>query len=163
METILYILALLLPVVGIAGCFLPVIPGPPIAFLGLLVLQFSNKHPFSVHIIVIMAIVTLVVTIADYLAPVLSTKKFGGSKLGAWGCVLGTIIGLFIPWGLLYMPFVGAFVGEIIYNNLQKSDSDISQAFKAACGAFVGFVGATFFKLITCLIIFIAVLFGMWG
>lgn len=163
METVLYILAVVLPIIGIAGCFLPVIPGPPVAFLGMLALQFSDKHPFSVHVIVIMAAVSLVVTVADYIAPVLSAKKFGGSRWGAWGCVLGTVIGLFVPMGLLYMPFVGAFVGEIVNNNIQKSDSDISQAFKAACGAFVGFVGATFLKLITCLIIFIFVLFGLCG
>jgi uncharacterized protein len=132
-------------VVGLAGCFLPVIPGPPLAFIGLWIQQLKSQPPFEARFLWIWAGVTLLVTVLDYWMPVYSTKKFGGSKYGIWGCTIGLIIGLWMgPLGIILGPFVGAFVGEIIAN--QNS----SNAFKAAVGSFVGFLFSTLLKLIAC-------------
>jgi uncharacterized protein len=132
-------------VVGLAGCFLPVIPGPPLAFIGLWIQQLKSQQPFEARFLWIWAGVTLLVTVLDYWMPVYSTKKFGGSKYGIWGCTIGLIIGLWMgPLGIILGPFVGAFVGEIIAN--QNS----SNAFKAAVGSFVGFLFSTLLKLIAC-------------
>ena len=80
----------------------------------------------------------------DYIIPALGTKKFGGSKAGAWGAIIGLFVGLLapIPFGFLIGPFCGALVGEIAFNK-----SEGSQAFKAAFGSFMGFLASTFMKL----------------
>jgi uncharacterized protein YqgC (DUF456 family) len=132
-------------VVGLAGCFLPVLPGPPLAFIGLWIQQLKSQPPFDARFLWLWAGITLLVTALDYWMPVYSTKKFGGSKYGIWGCTIGLIIGLWMgPLGIVFGPFVGAFVGEIIAN--QNS----SNAFKAAVGSFVGFLFSTLLKLIAC-------------
>lgn len=131
--------------VGLAGCFLPVLPGPPLAFIGLWIQQLKSEQPFEVQFLWIWAGIALLVTVLDYWMPVYSTKKFGGSKYGIWGCTIGLIIGLWMgPLGIILGPFLGAFAGEIIAN--QNS----SNAFKAAVGSFVGFLFSTLLKLIAC-------------
>lgn len=130
---------------GIVGCFLPVLPGPPLAFLGLLVQQFKSTPPFSTRLLFIFLAVTVVITVLDYVIPVYTTKKFGGSKYGIWGCTIGLVAGIWLgPLGIIAGPFVGALLGELI------ASQDSSQALKAATGSFVGFVAGTFLKLIVC-------------
>jgi len=89
------------------------------------------------------------ISILDYIIPAQGTKKFGGSKYGVWGTNIGLVIGIIapIPFGFLIGPFVGAFVGEIIY----KSD-DVQRAFKAAVGSFIGFLASTFIKILASLV-----------
>jgi len=134
---------------GIIGCFLPVLPGPPLAFFGLLIQQLKSTSPYSNRIIVIFLLVTIVITILDFVIPVYSTKKSGGSKFGVWGCTIGLLIGLWLgPVGIILGPFIGAFSGELINN------TDFNQAFKAAVGSFIGFLAGTFLKLIVCFVMF---------
>ncbi len=145
MDIFWIVLGGLLMVIGLVGCFLPVLPGPPLAFMGLWIQQLKSEQPFDARFLWTWAGITLLVTVLDYWMPVYSTKKFGGSKYGIWGCTIGLIIGLWMgPLGIVFGPFVGAFVGEIIAN--QNS----SNAFKAAVGSFVGFLFSTLLKLIAC-------------
>jgi len=145
MDIFWIVLGGLLMVVGLAGCFLPILPGPPLAFIGLWIQQLKSEQPFDARFLWFWAGITLLITVLDYWMPVYSTKKFGGSKYGIWGCTIGLIIGLWMgPLGIVLGPFVGAFVGEIIAN--QNS----SHAFKAAVGSFVGFLFSTLLKLIAC-------------
>jgi uncharacterized protein len=145
MATALVILGTILLLVGIAGCVLPLLPGPPLSFLALLVQQLNSPNPFSTKFLLIWGGITLAVTLLDYLIPVYGTKKFGGSKYGVWGCTIGLFVGLFLgPWGIIIGPFVGAFIGEIIANN------NSSTAMKSAFGSFIGFVFGTLLKLVAC-------------
>jgi uncharacterized protein len=147
MDTLYLILGILLMLGGIAGCLLPILPGPPLCFAGLLMLQLRSTSPFTTNFLMVMGMVTLAITLLDYLIPSYSTKKFGGSKYGVWGCTIGLVIGLWLgPIGIVLGPFVGAFIGEIISNN--SSD----KALKAAFGSFVGFLAGTLLKLVTCLV-----------
>jgi uncharacterized protein YqgC (DUF456 family) len=83
----------------------------------------------------------------DYVIPLFGTKTFGGTKYGIWGCTIGLIAGFWMgPVGIIVGPFLGAFIGEVIYNN------NTNQAFKAAWGSFLGFLFGTLLKLVTCLI-----------
>ena len=136
MDIFLIILGAICLLVGLAGCFLPVLPGPPLSYLGLWLLHFTDKVPFSVTQLVIWGVLVVVVQLLDYLTPVLGTKYGGGSKWGNWGCVIGTIAGIFIfpPWGILFGPFAGAVIGELLGG---KKSID---AFKAGIGAFIGFL-----------------------
>jgi uncharacterized protein YqgC (DUF456 family) len=135
----------ILMVVGLVGCFLPIIPGPPLSYIGLIALQFKEQSPFSTKFLIIWAIVVVAVTALDYVVPAYGTKKFGGTKYGIWGCTIGLIVGLWMgPIGIILGPFLGALIGELIGGK----SSDL--AFKAALGSFVGFLVGTLLKLITC-------------
>ena len=143
MDIFLVITGIIFLLAGIAGCIVPFLPGPPLAYGSLILLQLSSYQPFSGKFLVIWAIVTAAVVIADYYIPVWGTKKTGGTKGGVWGATIGLIIGMFFfpPLGLIVGPFIGAFAGEII-NNQNRN-----KAFRSALGSFIGFVAGTLMKL----------------
>lgn len=149
MNTTLIIVAITLAIIGIAGSIIPGLPGPPLSWAGLLILGcWTTAAEYTTAFLVITAAVAAIITILDYIIPSMSTKKHGGSKAGVWGCNIGlviSIIGLpFGPQGLLGVivwPFVGALVGELINGKESK------EAFKAAWGAFLGFLAGTGLKL----------------
>ena len=143
------IIGILLIIIGLIGCFIPVLPGPPLAYISLLLLQIGPEVPFSLKFMLIMAGVVAAVTILDYLIPALGAKKWGGSKYGIIGVLIGVVMGIFIfpPFGLLIFPLIGAFTGEVL------NGADSSQAFKAAFGTFVGLLFGTMLKFSTTIII----------
>ncbi len=144
MDYFLIVLATMLIILGLLGCFLPILPGPPLSYLGLLLLSFTRWGNIESAILIWMAIIVVLVTILDYILPVWTTKKIGGTKRGVWGATLGLILGLFIfpPWGIIIGPFVGAFLGEI------SADKDNRKALKSAIGSFIGFLLGTGLKLV---------------
>jgi uncharacterized protein len=145
MEILWIVIGAICVILGILGCILPVIPGPPIAWLSLLLLQIAEKdpRPFSTQTLVIWGVVTLLVTILDYVVPAWGTKKFGGSKYGTWGSTLGLLIGLFFgPPGIIIGPFAGAVIGELIGGKSTKV------ALKAGFGSFIGFLAGVLLKLV---------------
>ncbi|WP_304252739.1 DUF456 domain-containing protein [Parabacteroides gordonii] len=146
MDIFLIIVGAVCLLVGFAGCFLPVLPGPPLSYLGLLLLHFTDKVQFSATQLVVWGLLVVVVQILDYVTPVLGTKYGGGSKWGNWGCVLGTVVGIFLfpPWGILFGPFAGAVIGELLGG---KKSFD---AFKAGIGAFIGFLLSVVAKMSLC-------------
>lgn len=147
MDTLWLILGIVLMLGGLAGCLLPLLPGPPLCFAALLLLQLRTDPPFTVKFLLIWAAIATVVTILDYIIPLYGTKKFGGSKYGVWGCTLGLLVGLwFGPLGIIVGPFVGAFIGELMANN----NSD--KALRSAFGSFIGFLAGTLLKLVVCLV-----------
>ncbi|MGB4655225.1 MAG: DUF456 domain-containing protein [Bacteroidales bacterium] len=142
MDIFLIVLGAILMIIGILGSVLPILPGPPLSFVGLLLLQFSSKAPFDLKFFIIWGVLTAIVVLLDYLVPIWGTKKIGGTKAGTRGATAGLILGLFIPpWGLIIGPFIGAFIGEFI------NSSDLNVSFKSALGSFVGFLAGTFMKL----------------
>lgn len=143
METLLIIIGVLLIIGGFLGSFLPVIPGPPLSYGGLLVLQLTSPHPFSLQFLIIWALIVVALMVLDNVIPAYGTKKFGGSAYGVWGCIIGMVIGIFFsPIGLVVGPLAGAFVGELIGG--KNSD----QALRSAWGSFLGFLAGTILKVI---------------
>ncbi len=148
MDYFLLALAIVLMIVGIAGCLLPVLPGPPLSYLGLVVLHFTRFADISRNLFIILAIVAVVVTVIDYVVPIWGTRRFGGSKYGMRGATVGLIIGLFLgPWGIIIGPFIGAVVGELIFKD------DIKYALKAGFGSLLGFLTGVGLKLAASLLI----------
>ena len=150
MEIVLVIIAFVLFVVGILGALIPALPGPPLSYAGLILLQWSGYigpgiRRFSVPFLLIWAGITVVVTIMDYVLPSIMTKSFGGSRAASIGSLLGLLAGIFFfpPWGLIIGPFFGAFFGELIHNR-----ADGARAFVVALGAFLAFIVGTGAKLI---------------
>ena len=155
MEIILAIIAFVLLVAGICGAFAPAIPGPPLSYAGLLLLQWSGYGSFSTIFLVLWAAITATVTLMDNFLPALMTKKFGGSRMAIFGSVAGLVIGVifFPPVGLLVGPFLGALAGELINNRIQAkrgriNSGDNVKALKVAFGAFLAFILGTGAKLI---------------
>lgn len=141
-DWLLLSLSMLLMVVGIIGCLVPVLPGPPLSFLGILTLQFTKFADVSTNLLIILAVVALLVSILDYIVPIWGTKKFGGSKYGARGATVGLVIGLFFgPPGIIIGPFIGAMVGEMIFKD------DFKYALKAGFGSLLGFMAGVGLKL----------------
>ncbi len=151
MDILLFSLGLCCMIVGLLGSFLPVLPGPPLSWLGLLLLYLTDAVPMNYWMLGITLVISIIVAILDYVIPAQGTKRFGGSKYGIWGTNIGLVIGIFapIPFGFIIGPFVGAFIGEMIYNS-----SDHGRAFKAATGSFIGFLASTFMKFVLCVIFF---------
>lgn len=143
METLLIILAFICIVVGIIGSILPVLPGVPLSYGGILLLHFTEKIQFSTQFLIFWAAMVVIVQLLDYYVPIWGTKKFGGSKRGIWGCAIGMVIGIFLgPWGIILGPFVGAIAGEL------SSGKQTRAAIKAGFGSFMGFVLGIVSKLI---------------
>jgi uncharacterized protein YqgC (DUF456 family) len=130
--------------VGIIGSFIPVIPGPPLSWLGLLLLYNTEEVPFDLWFIVVTGVIALLATLLDYYLPVVGTKKYGGSKRGVWGAIIGLFVAVFFPilgpFGILIWPFLGAFLGELSQQKSQKN------ALRAAWGSFLGFLTGTLIK-----------------
>lgn len=142
MDILLIVIGLVFIFLGIIGSFLPVLPGPPTGWVGLLLLHLTDAIPNDSTFLWTTFAIAIFVTVLDYIIPPLGTKKFGGSKLGVRGSTIGLIIGLFLgPFGIIFGPFAGAFVGEIIENK-----NDVQKALKAAFGSLVGFLLSTGLK-----------------
>ena len=144
MDFVLIGFGMILMTVGIIGCVLPFLPGPPLNYIGLLLLHFTGRYDFSTEFLVLWAIITAVVYGVDLLIPVWGTKKFGGSKYGIWGSIIGLLAGFlfFPPFGIIIGPFAGAVVGELV------AGKDSGAALKSGFGSFVGFVAGTVLKLV---------------
>lgn len=147
MDIVFIIIGGILMLMGIIGSILPVLPGPPLSFVGLLFLQFQKEPPFTTDFLLLWTAITIGVVLIDYFIPAYGTKRFGGSKYGVWGTFIGLVIGLFFaPFGIILGPLLGALIGELIAGKNSK------QAFKAAVGSFVGFLLGTLLKLCACLV-----------
>ncbi len=144
METLLIILALVCSIVGILGSILPALPGPPLSYLGLLLLLPCEGANISSTPLWVYGIFLVIVSILDYVAPVWFTNISGGSKQATRGSMIGLVAGLFVfpPWGLIFGPFFGAFIGELM------ASSSKGKALKVALMSFLGFLLTTGMKII---------------
>jgi uncharacterized protein YqgC (DUF456 family) len=141
-DYILLILAIIFMIIGIIGCLVPVLPGPPLNFLGLILLHMSRFGQFTTPTLIILGSIAVLVTILDYVVPIWGTRKFGGSKYGTRGATVGLVIGFFLgPLGIILGPLIGAFVGEMIFKD------DINYAIKAGIGSLLGFLTSIGLKL----------------
>jgi len=164
MEILLAVIAFLFLIIGLLGSIVPALPGPPLSFVGLLVLQWSGYGNFSPTFLWSWAAIAAAVTILDNILPVWMTKQFGGSRMAVIGSVLGIIAGMlfFAPYGLIFGPFLGALAGELINIRIQAGRGEINdaesgiagfaKALKVALGAFLAFILGTGAKLIISLI-----------
>lgn len=149
MDIPLAVLGTALVLIGFVGSIVPVIPGPPISWAGLLLLKwthFASDHGTAYeHTLWILLFFVVLVTILDYVVPIMGTKKYGGSRRGVWGATIGVVVGLFFgPLGIVIGPFLGAYIGEITTGKKEKD------ALRAAWGSFMGFLLGVGMKLMVC-------------
>ncbi|MBL4605052.1 MAG: DUF456 domain-containing protein [Flavobacteriaceae bacterium] len=149
MDILLLFLGFIFIFLGIIGSFLPILPGPITGWVGLLLLHLTEAIPQNWTFLGITLGIAILIYILDFIIPALGTKKFGGSKYGMYGTTLGLIVGLLFlgPLGIIIGPFAGALIGELMYDS-----KDSKRAFRAAYGAFIGFLFSTGLKFIVSLI-----------
>lgn len=113
---LMYVIAIILIIVGLAGTVLPALPGLPLMFCGMLIGAWAGDFKeVGVWTIVLLAVLMLISVGVDFMATLMGAKRVGASKKAMLGAALGTFAGLFfgIP-GLLLGPFIGAVIGEMI-------------------------------------------------
>ena len=144
MDFLLIGIGALLMLVGILGSFLPVLPGVPVSWLGLLVMHLAPSIPMNYWFLGITFIVAALIYALNWIIPAIGTKRFGGSRAGMIGATIGLVVGIIapVPFGIIIGPFIGAFIGEVI------NKSDRRSALKAAFGSFIGFLASSFMEFI---------------
>jgi uncharacterized protein YqgC (DUF456 family) len=152
MEYFYYAIASIFLVLGLVGCFIPILPGPMLSYCALFCLIKTKGCP-SIITFVFLGFLVLAVTISDYLIPMIGAKKFNCSKWGTYGCFIGTLFGMFfLPIGVIAGPFLGALIGECFTG---KSFRDV---FWGGVGALLGFLASVLLKCFVCVIIVFVVL-----
>lgn len=116
LEIILISLGLIIAIIGLIGCIVPGIPGPPLNLVSLLLLEIATGGSYSINFYITWGLITVATIILDYIFPIISAKKFKASNYGIWGSVIGMIIGIvfFPPFGMITGLFLGAIIGELI-------------------------------------------------
>ena len=144
-DILRYVASCLLLLGGIAGCVLPILPGPPLAYAGLLLLHLTDTVHFSTSQLIVWLIIVIVLQVVDFITPLLGSKYNGGTDYGNRGCMAGTLLGLlFMPWGIIAGPFIGAVVGEML------GGRNLPQALRAGIGTLIGFMVGTLLKVVIC-------------
>jgi uncharacterized protein YqgC (DUF456 family) len=110
MDVLLLIIGFICMLSGILGCFLPVLPGPGISWAGIALLYLTTAIPANYCILGITLVITIVISILDYVIPAKGTKRFGGSSYGIWGTNIGLIIGIQF---LVCLLFLGLFISLV--------------------------------------------------
>ncbi len=145
MEILFITLGVVLLLLGLVGCIAPVLPGPPLAYAALLLLQISGVADLSWTTLCIWLLIVIVVQVLDFVVPSLGTKYTGGSDSGKRGALVGTILGIFVmPWGIILGPFLGALVGELM------AGRTTGEALLSGLGSLMGFLFGTVLKLALC-------------
>jgi uncharacterized protein YqgC (DUF456 family) len=142
MEIALIIAAILLAFTGILGCIVPGLPGPPLNYVSILLVQWAFS-PFSSSFLIWWAVIVLLITIIDYVLPVWVSKKFGASRAGIIGSIAGMLIGMiFPPIGIIAGLIAGAVIGDLI------SGKRLNEAVYSGFGTAFGTLMSTGLKLI---------------
>ena len=152
MDFFYLLISLLLIIVGIIGCFFPIIPGPLTGWFGFLFLYQIEGVKSNKTLLLITFLIALFVFIFDYIMPLIGIKIFGGSKKGLIGASIGLVLGIIFlgPFGLILGAFLGSLFGEIV--NKKK----FSLAFKASIGTIIGVITGFILKFtVGCLFLII--------
>ncbi len=137
---------------AVVGIFLPVLPGVPLAAVGaLLAAWLTGFDALGVTPLLVVAGLTLLALLVDYVAGLIGARRFGASRAGVWGSVVGALLGLFLlpPFGFLIGALAGAVGGELLSGRAPR------EALRAGFGVFVGTLGG----MVTQTFIVVAIVF----
>lgn len=157
---IIVLISLVLLVVGLLGTFLPVLPGLLLSLCGLLIYKFGTDASLSMTFVWIFSFLTVVAVILNYVIPAQTTRKYGGTRWGSIGSVIGTFVGLLfipVPFGFLIGMFLGVFVGELLHDR-----TDTKKAVRSMKGALIGFFYGTGFNFVVALAMLFVVVYDLF-
>jgi len=146
LEIVLLVAGSLLQLFGLAGCILPVLAGPRLNFLGLILLCLARGwDTFSPRLLLGLAALTIISAFLDYFLPLRGAKKYGSTRWGSWGAFFGLVIGLFLfpPFGLILGALAGAIIGELLAGKGETA------AMRAGWGVFLGYFVSLLIRLIS--------------
>ena len=158
-KIILLIIVNSLMLAGLAGTFLPLVPGLPLIYLAFLVYGFfTGWIDYGFNFMLVWGIITLLLMFLDYYTGALGAKKYGASPAGIWGAIIGGFLGvIFLGFlGIIAGPFLGAFVGELLSGKTHTS------ALRSSWGTFVGYLAGSLFKVIIGLIMIGSFIWQVW-
>lgn len=159
-DTLIPLVSILLLLVGILGTFLPVLPGLLLSLCGLLIYKFGTDSSLSMVYIWMFVFLTILSIILNYVIPARTNRKYGGTRWGSVGSIIGTILGMFfipLPFGFLIGMFLGVFVGELLHDAKDKK-----KAWNSTKGAFIGFLYGTGFNFMVGLAMFLVVIIDIF-
>ena len=158
-DTLIQLASIILLILGILGTFLPILPGLLLSLCGLLIYKFGTDAELSMFYIWIFTLLTAVSVILNYVIPARTNRKYGGTRWGSVGSIIGTIVGILfipVPFGFLIGMFLGVFVGELLHDSADKK-----KAFNSMKGAFIGFIYGTGFSFMVALAMFLVVIINI--
>lgn len=158
MDALWWTLAVILMLVGLAGTVLPALPGVPLIFAGIVLAAWIGQfQAISVTTLVILGVLTAIGVAADFVATALGAKRAGATRYGVIGAALGTVAGIFTGlWGLVFMPLVGAALGEFYAHR------DALKAGRVGLATWIGMLLGTAFKLAIALTLIGVFLVALW-
>ena len=159
-QTIGLIIALLLMAVGCLGSVLPALPSTPLVLIAAIAHKLYFKSASAGWLVLtLIVLITAVALVMDYLATLYGAKRFGATKKGMFGAIIGGIVGLFfnLP-GIILGPFVGATLFEFMGGREWKPSA------KAGVGATLGLFAGAVGKLVCCLSMIVLFIVGvLWN
>lgn len=147
MDLALIIIAFILILVGFAGSILPALPGPPLAFVGLVLTYFTSYQPIGGYWLIAYAVMVAIIAMGDFWIPSVASKITNGSSNGIRGANIGMVLCLFLP--IPFSVFVGALLGSIVGELI--SGKTFPQAIIAAFGVFLGLIGSILMQCLLCI------------
>ncbi len=146
METLWWTLSLVLMGLGLVGAVFPVIPDSLFILAGATLHHFTIRPEHSVGwwTLGVLAFLCVLAHVVDFTAGAMGARKFGASRWGAAGGMIGGIVGLFFfPFGLLLGPVIGALAAEIIFAGRQ-----LGPAARSSWGTLLGTTAGLVGKLV---------------
>ncbi|MBM3817952.1 MAG: DUF456 family protein [Acidimicrobiia bacterium] len=143
MEALLWTLAVVLILIGLAGVVVPALPGTVLVFAGLLLAAWADDfNRVGIGTLIVIGLIGAASYGVDFVAAALGAQRLGASKRAMVGAGLGTLLGLFLGLpGIIVGPFIGAVIGELTLNK------DWKQAGRAGLAAWIGFAVGTAVKV----------------
>lgn len=144
-HALITLFCFILIIIGIIGTIVPVLPGLILSVIGLLIFKFGTNSQMPMLYVWIFGVLTLLSAVLDYVIPARTNKKYGGTRWGSIGSLVGTLLGFFfipIPFGFLIGMLLGVFIGELIHDI-----NDRKKAFNSTKGALIGFIYGTGFNV----------------
>ena len=159
MDYLLIILSLICVLIGLIGSIIPILPGPPISWIGILLLYFTSIIDFNYWILSITFLLAIASLFFDWIIPAKLIKKFNGTNYGVYGAIIGSITGLIYgsAYGFIIGLLVGSFIGELLYDS-----KDLKRAIIATIGSFIGFILSTIINFTIALCMLLIVLKILW-
>lgn len=151
--------SIMLLILGLVGTILPILPGLLLSICGLLIYKFGTDAPLSMVYIWIFVVLTVISTVLNYLIPAKTNRKYGGTRWGSVGSIIGTLVGLFFfpPFGFFIGMILGVFVGELLHDSKDKK-----KAINSVKGAVIGFIFGAGFNFMIALAMLLVVIIDLF-